>query len=218
MSWMKNVALAVGVAALLAGCKTTVETEVSLSDLLSSPTKQLPARLLVEVSGCASYEDSRQPSKSVLEVQQAIPGIFADAKYEECYRKEFSSFAQFSVPIFLDKDMDGKLASASHINLVSNEKGLLTVGVPEQIRTKIAAAQKRSPAKAFDLKFTIKITNDTGKDVPFTVVAAFIDQAPHVVSKLTSKPGGSFVVALSDVSAKAAIQNGEARVFLGRSE
>lgn len=213
-----KVALAVLCAAMAAGCKTTVETEVNLSDLLSSPTKQLAGNLLVEVPGCQSHEDSRQPSKILVDVQQAVPGIFSDAKYEECYRKGFESFARFSMPIFLDKDVDGKLASPSHVNLVSNGQGLLSVSVPESVKAKLASAQKKSPVGKLDLKFAIKVKNDTGKEFPFSALAVFVDQNPHVFSNLTSKPGGSFLVTLSDVSAKAAVENGDAMVLLNKSK
>lgn len=213
-----KIALAVLCSILVAGCKTTVETEVSLSDLLNSPTKQLGGNLLVEVPACQSHEDSRQPSKLLLDIQQAVPGIFSDAKYEECYRKGFDSFARFSLPIFLDKDMDGKLASASHINLISNEKGLLAVGVPDSIKAKIKHAQKKSAVGKLDLQFVIKVNNDTGKDVPFSALAVFIDQSPHVFSRLTTKAGGSFLVTLSDVSAKAAVEDGNAMVLLHKSQ
>ncbi|MNK70365.1 hypothetical protein D3C87_897830 [compost metagenome] len=217
---MKRITVATLVisAAMLAGCKTTVETEVNLSDLLNSSTKQLAGNLLVEVPGCQSHEDSRQPSKLLLDVQQAVPGIFSDAKYEECYRKGFDSFARFSLPIFLDKDMDGKLASASHINLISNEKELLSVRVPESIKTKINNAQKKSPVGKLDMKFAIKVKNDTGKELPFSAVAVFIDQGPHVLSNLTTKAGKSFLVTLSDVSAKAAVDSGNAMVLMHKSQ
>lgn len=201
-----KVALAVLCATLLAGCKTTVETEVNVSDLLSSPSKQLAGNLLVEVPACQSHEDSRQPSKMLVDVQQAVPGIFSDAKFEECYRKGFDSFARFSVPIFLDKELDGKWASDSHINLVSNEKRLLSVGIPDAIKAKINNAQKKSPVGKLDLKFAIKVKNDTAKELAFSAVAVFIDQSPSVFSNLTSKPNGSFLVTLSDVSAKSAVE------------
>lgn len=211
-------ALAVLFAATVAGCKTTVETEVSLTDLLSSPTKQLAGNLLVEVPACQSHEDSRQPSKVLVDVQQAVPGIFSDAKFEECYSKGFDSFARFSMPVFLDKDEDGKLASPSHINIVSNERGLLSVSVPEEIKKKIGSAQKKSPIGKLDLKFAIRVKNDTGKEFPFSAVAVFIDNSPFVFSNLTAKANGSFLVTLSDVSAKAAIENGDAMVLLHKSK
>lgn len=209
-----KVALAALCAVLMAGCKTTVETEVSLTDLLSSPTKQLAGNLLVEVPACQGHEDSRQPSKILVDVQQAVPGIFSDAKYEECYRKGFDSLARFSLPIFLDKDMDGKLASNSHINLISNEKGLLSVGIPDAIKAKINSAQKKSPVGKLDLKFAIKVKNDTGKEFPFSAIAVFIDNAPYVFSELTSNANGTFLVTLSDVSAKSALERSEAIVLL----
>ncbi|CAM4408790.1 hypothetical protein [Bordetella pseudohinzii] len=174
--------------------------------------------LLVEVPACQSHEDSRQPSKILVDVQQAVPGIFSDAKYEECYRKGFDSFARFSLPIFLDKDRDGKLASNSHINLVSNETGLLSVSVPDAIKARIKSAQKKSPVGALDLKFAIKVKNDTGKEFPFSAVAVFVDQEPYVFANLTSKPNGSFLVTLSDVSAKSAVENGDAMVLMHRSK
>lgn len=213
-----KIALVVLCAAMVAGCKTTVETEVSLTDLLNSPTKQLAGNLLVEVPACQSHEDSRQPSKILVDVQQTVPGIFADAKFEECYRQGFDSFARFSLPIFLDKDMDGKLASNSHINLISNERGLLSVGVPNAIKEKINSAQKKSPVGKLDLKFAIKVKNDTGKAFPLAAVAVFIDQVPVVFSNLTSKANGSFLVTLSDVSAKSAVENGDAMVLLHKSK
>lgn len=209
----RKIAVVAMATALLAGCKTTVETEVGLSDLLTAPTKQLAGNLLVEVPACESHEDSRRPSDVLVDVQQAVPGIFSDAKYAECYRKGFNSFARFSLPIFLDKDRDNKLASESHVNLVSNDEGLLSVSVPKSVKAKLAAAQKKSPVGALDLSFAIKVRNDTGKDFSFSAIGVFVDQKPHVFSTLTAKAGGTFVVVLSDVSAKAAVENGYAMVL-----
>ena len=74
-----KLAMLVLTAAVLAGCKTTVETEVKVSDLLDATSKQIAGNLLVEVPACQSHEDSRQPSKLLEDVQQAVPGIFSDA-------------------------------------------------------------------------------------------------------------------------------------------
>lgn len=214
MSRMKRIAVLACVAALISGCKTTVETAVSLSDLLTAPSKQLPGNLYVEVPSCQSHEDSRLPSTSVQDVQKAMPDIFSDAKYQECFRKGFDSYVRFSVPIFLDKDLDGKPASPSHINLISNEKALLRVSVPDQVKARIINAQKRSPVGGLDLKFVIRVKNDTGKDFAFTALAAYIDRTPHVFNSLTVKRGGEFVITLSDVSARSALDKGEALVLL----
>jgi hypothetical protein len=208
-----KLAMLVLTAALLAGCKTTVETEVKVSDLLDATSKQIAGNLLVEVPACQSHEDSRQPSKILVDVQQAVPGIFSDAKYEECFRKGFDSYARFSMPIVLTKGSDGKLASQSHINLVSNERQLLSVSVPESIKAKIESTQKKSPVGKLDLNFEIKVKNDTGEALPFAAIAVFVDKQPVVYGVLTVKPGQSFVVALSDVSAKGAVQFGNSLVL-----
>lgn len=214
MSRIKTVAALAMAATLLAGCKTSVLAEINLSDLLSSPTKQVPGSLYVEVPSCHNHEDSRQISTSVLEAREAMRGVFSDAKYIECFSKGFESFARFSMPIYLDKDMDGKSASDSHINLTSNEKGLLSVNVPNPVRARITNAQKRLQVGSLDMQFSIKIKNDIGKDYHFTVMSAYVDQAPNIFETLTSKPGGSFVITLSDVSARSAMQYGMARVLL----
>ena len=205
-----KLAMLVLTAALLAGCKTTVETEVKVSDLLDATSKQIAGNLLVEVPACQSHEDSRQPSKILVDIQQAVPGIFSDAKYEECFRKGFDSYARFSMPIVLTKGSEKTLASQSHVNLVANELDLLSVSVPQAIKAKINSTQKKSPVGKLDLKFQIKVKNDTDKAVPFVAVAVFINELPAVYMDLIVDPGRSFLVTLSDVSAKAAVENGHA--------
>ncbi|WP_157471905.1 DUF7424 family protein [Desulfuromonas sp. DDH964] len=88
---MKKISLIIITVLALSGCKATVETEVSLKDILESKTKTITGDLFVEVAGCNDYKDSRQPSSSLVKVQQTIPSIFPDAKYVECFRKEFDS-------------------------------------------------------------------------------------------------------------------------------
>lgn len=204
---------ALGACLLVVGCKTTVETEVNISDLLSSPTKQLPGSLIVEVPACQDYQDSRQPSSTLVEVQKMVPAIFKDAAFSECYRQQFNSFARFDVPLVLDKDKDGKLASQDHINIVSNDANLLAVAVPAKIKAGLENAAKRGPGSSFDMSVNIKVNNDTGADFNFTAIAAFVDGQPQVFGNLTSKPNGSFTVTLSDVSVQTAV-NGQAMVLL----
>lgn len=207
---------ALGACLLVVGCKTTVETEVNISDLLSSPTKQLPGSLIVEVPACQDYQDSRQPSSTLVEVQKMVPTIFKDATFTECYRQQFNSFAAFDVPLVLDKDKDGKLASEDHINILSNDSSLLAVAVPDKIKDGLENASKRGPSSALDMNVTIKVVNDTGSDFDFSVISAFIDEQPHVFGNLTSKANGSFTVRLSDVSVQSAL-GGDAMVLRSRN-
>jgi len=212
---MKIILSMLAITALLTGCKATIESEVSLKDILESKTKAISGDLYVEVAGCNSYEDSRKPSNSVIETQQIIPSIFADAKYIECFSKQFDSFAHFNIPVVLDKDKDGKLASESHVNIISNNESLLTVGIPQSIKKNMERIKANSfGANSFDLKVNIKIINDTGKEFPFKVIASYVEGQPYVYEELTSKGDGAFVVTLSDVSVSSALENGTAMVLL----
>lgn len=199
---------------LLAGCKTTVETEVSVSDLLTSGTKTIPGNLYVEVAACNDHEDSRKPSSTLIKTQEIVPTVFPEAKYEECYRQKFDSFARFIVPIVLDKDQDGKLASENHVNIVSNKDNLLSVAVPEVIKSNLDKAKHQGPGTAFKMNVSIKVNNDSGQDFPFTVMASYVDDQPQVFSNLTAPAGSSFVVRLSDVSVSSALDNGSTRVLI----
>jgi len=212
---MKKISLIIITVLALSGCKATVETEVSLKDILESKTKTIAGDLFVEVAGCNDYKDSRQPSSSLVKVQQTIPSIFPDAKYVECFRKEFDSYARFSIPVFLDKDKDGKLASESHLNIISNADSLLMVGIPQNIKANMERVKNNSfGTSAFDLKVNIKVNNDTGKEFPFKVIAAYVENQPYVYGDLTSKGNGSFTVTLSDVSVSSALENGTAMVLI----
>ena len=213
---MKFILPMMATAILVTGCKVKMETEVSLSDLLESQSKAINGDVFVEVPTCNSYEDSRKPSSSVVEAQQSIPSVLADAEYVECFSKNFDSFAHFSIPVVLDKDPDGKFASGFHINIASDSELLLIVGIPQAIKTNMERVQSNSfGANSIDLEMNIIVHNDTGKDFSFDVLSAFIDGQPHVYSgPLTARNNSSFVLTLSDVSVSRALEFGTANVLL----
>ncbi len=191
---------------LLTGCKASLEAQVNLSDLLSSKTKDITGDLYLEVTTCSSYKDSRQESSSLIKAKNTVPHVFLGAKYIECFRKEFESFAHFQLPIKLDKDHDGKLASDSQLNIISNSKELLTVGIPRLINKKIENVKNESyTTKDLELVFQIKVVNDTGRDHPFVVFSSYLNGSPYTYGNSNSKAGSSFVVKLSDVSVDQAI-------------
>ena len=199
----------------LGGCKAKVETELSLNDILESETKTISSDLLVEVAACNSYEDSRQPSNSVIKSRENVPKIFAGATFVECFTKKFDAFAHFTIPVVLDKDKDGKLASESHLNIVSNSDVLLAVSIPRSIKANLERAKEASfGMDTLDLEIDIRINNDTGRDLPFKVFAAYVNGLPHVFSELTSKNMGSFTLTLSDVSVSSALDDGQALVLI----
>lgn len=210
---MKRFLPAFAILIALSGCKAVVETQVSLKDILESKSKEINGSLYVEVAACNSYEDSRKPSNSVVEAQETIPGIFKDAEYVECFSKNFDSFAHFRIPVALDKEKDGKLASESLINIISDSETVLAVGIPRSLKARIEKAKSDSfGAGSLDLKVNIKIKNDTGKKEAFRVLAAYVDGKPYIDGKFSSKD--TFLVTLSDVSVSSALEDGTATVLL----
>lgn len=204
----------VAMSLMLVGCKTSIETEVSLTDLLQGPTKVIPSSIQIEVAACNDYQDSRKPSSSLVDVQKSIPDIFKDAEYVECFRQKMDSFAKFTVPVYLDKDRDGKLASEDHLVLLSSNNTLLAVSVPEQVRVRFDNANKKMMGVSLDMSVAIKVTNDTGGDFRLSALSTFIDGQPVIYQNLTVPKDAKFTLRLSDVSVQAALAGSDARVLL----
>lgn len=203
MRRMRIAALAAAVLAL-AGCKTTVNSEIAVSELQGGQSKELPGDLYVEVASCNDFEDSRKPSKTLLDVQQKIPGVFPTAVYKECFRQKMDSYAHFSMPLFLDLDKDGKLGAEQTINVISNDTAMLGLAVPDALQKQIASA-KKDALGSLDLSVLVKVTNDTKEEFRFVVGAAYIDDHPVTDRVLVAPAGASFVVRLSDVAVDAAV-------------
>lgn len=203
MRRMRIAALAAAVLAL-AGCKTTVNSEIAVSELQGGQSKELPGDLYVEVASCNDFEDSCKPSKTLLDVQQKIPGVFPTAVYKECFRQKMDSYAHFSMPLFLDLDKDGKLGSEQTINVISNDTAMLGLAVPDALQKQIASA-KKDALGSLDLSVLVKVTNDTKEEFRFVVGAAYIDDHPVTDRVLVAPAGASFVVRLSDVAVDAAV-------------
>ena len=89
---------------LFTGCDSVVFTQVKMSELLNNEEKTLNGLISIEIPSCNDYEDSRLPSKGLVNMQTNIPLILPDAKYKECYTKKFKSYADFTVPIKLSKN------------------------------------------------------------------------------------------------------------------
>ncbi len=87
---MKNIFLIIITSLLFSGCKATVETEVSLKDMLESKTKNINGDLYVEVATCNSHEDSRKPSSSVIEARKTIPGILVTQNILNAFQKNLT--------------------------------------------------------------------------------------------------------------------------------
>jgi hypothetical protein len=196
----------------LAACKTTIETQVNLSDILGTDPRTLVGDLYFEVSACDNYEDSRKPSDSLLRAQDEVPVVFPDAKYVECFTQRFDSFAHFKTEVALVKDAQALVPD--RINLVAiNPDALLALGIPEGMRNRLNRMREDN-LTSLELETIIHVKNDTGQDFPFRVLAAYINDEPAVYGIMTSKPDREkFTLKLSDVSIDAALKYGVAQVL-----
>jgi|GEM_PF-645681 len=191
---------------VLSGCDATIETQVSIKDILESKSKFIAGDLYVEVSSCHDYKDSRKPSESLLKTQNIIPTVFKDAKYIECFSKEFDSLAHFSIPIALDKTLDEKMVSNEHINVLSNDTTLLGIGIPQLLKSNIENAKSSGSGK-LNLKVNFEMHNDTNTKFKFGVLASYVNNKPYVHNFLTIDSGETFKFTLSDVSVSKALED-----------
>lgn len=198
---------------LLAGCKTTVQTQVKLTELLQGEAKAIPSTLTIEVASCNDYQDSRKPSSSLLDVQKHIPAVFKDAEYVECFRQKMDSLAKFNVPVYLSKDEEGIPASNDHLSLVSNKSILLAITVPEAMKTRLGQTRKEMMGMSLDMNVLVEVTNDTGTEFPLGAIATFIDDQPVVYQNLNVPKDAKFTLRLSDVSVQTALAGAYARVL-----
>ncbi len=191
----------------LAACNANLETDIKISALLDETTETLDGRLTMEVAACQDYKDSRKPSSSLIQMQQNIPGILEGAKFTECYSKNFKSYAEFLVPISLDKVEDQKLPSDTNFVILANNAPYTTFVIPKQLIQRIENAKKSNPlASSVDLKVSFNITNDTDNDIPFRAYASYIDGAPHIAQSMNFPAGASVKILLSDVSVDIALE------------
>ncbi|MBS9423490.1 hypothetical protein EAE90_07130 [Photorhabdus caribbeanensis] len=183
----------------LAGCKTELSTSVSVNQLLSEQVKTVTSDLLVEVSACGDYKDSRQPSKSLLDAQEKVPTIFANAEYVECFRQNMDSFAHFKVPV----SVGNSSVTGKGIHLYGSGADILVISVPKEMKKKINQVDSSMASKT---KISINIKNDTDKVLKMTGLSAFLnDKEPMVISNFSLKVGSEIKLTLSNVSVASAL-------------
>ncbi|MDX7989238.1 hypothetical protein FE392_18310 [Xenorhabdus sp. 12] len=213
---MKKWLVAAASVLVLSGCKVDVETKVNTDDLTSAEHKLVQGNINVEVSSCTNYEDSRQESKDLIKLKQQIPTIFADAKYVECYRKNFDSYAHFTIPVAVGVFPDnGQLGNKAEVYILSQKKAYAGAVIQKNVLAKIKKAQKDMMGK-LDIRMSVILekgskpvptlislgtymTNAKNKDVP--LVANGVNLAKEMKFRL------------SDVS-NSALSNGEYVPFL----
>lgn len=198
---MKKLFIATLCALALSACKTEIEKDVSLNALLNEPMKTETALLNVEISSCDSHEDSRKPSDSLIQIQQKIPAVFSQAKYKECYKKKFDSFASFEIPIGVGIAPE-KADFENEINIYSHGDRKLNVRTDQKLAKRIRDFVKSEHISNLEMIVSLNVVNDTDKEQVFSVLSSYVDEIPvSYIPKFTMKAGDKFNFRLSNVSA-----------------
>lgn len=182
----------------LAACQTDLQVQLPLSDMLSPKGQQLDAVLLVEIPGCVSYEDSRQPSSSLVEAMETVPQVFEGAELTDCFRQNFDSYAEFHLPIELTDSFE---PHDSMIRLVHNEDVSLGVTVPPRMVSEMRRIETESYGMtSFDLGLSIELVNDLESSFVAGALSSYVDGRPVLADGFPLVPGMSASLRLSDVS------------------
>ncbi|EKO8777167.1 hypothetical protein PTN23_004458 [Salmonella enterica] len=189
----------------LSGCKIDMGASIPLSGLLGSELKTGSADLYVEVPACNSYEDSRQPSKGLVDAKNEIAKIIPESEFKECFQKKFNSFASFSVPIAYGPANKVTDTTSQIRVLRDTEKNFAYVVFGQKLKQKLDQARKKpSIAGGFspsDVSLSLNLTNDTDKKITASFVGVYIGQDPVIVENDIEIGAGKVVpLTLSNVT------------------
>lgn len=189
----------------LSGCKIEMGAKIPLSGLLGSEIKTGSADLYVEVPGCNSYEDSRQPSKSLIDAKNEVAQVIPDSEFKECFKKKFNSYASFSVPIAYGPS-DKVTDSTSQIRVLRNtENNFAYVSFGQKLKQSLDQAKKKpsisggfSPS---DVSISLNLENDTDKTITASFAGIYVGQDPVIMANGIEIGAGKVVpLTLSNVT------------------
>lgn len=201
--------------ALATGCKTYLATNVASSDLTNPGLKNHSSDFYIEVASCNSYEDSRQPSKSLTDVQKSVPDIFPNSKYIECFTKQTNSFAHFSIPVLVGKIKTEADIKPDDITIFSYDKNDLILGlhIPDNLKLRLAAFNKNNQLNTISpesIYIAFNVTNDSKNNISTYSPESFINGFPSSSDDISLPPGSTTEFRLSNLDA--------ARAFLTRDQ
>lgn len=200
----------------LAGCKTQMRADIPLSVLLDPEVDSVPGTVRLEVLSCNDYEDSRQPSDSLVKAKEILPTIFPGAEFSECYSQNMTSWAEFSIDLPIDRDNDSEaFASNDAFNITTTENLPLGVAAPPALIERMEQARKSEMMMPnFDYSISFNVINDTDAVFPVTVLSAWVGDTPLTFQGIDIPQGDEFTLRLSDVAIDRAIYNGEVSVLI----
>ena len=205
---MKKLLISLMSVVLLSGCKVELAPTVNLSDINSDTAKTIQSKLIVEVTSCTDYKDSRNESSSLIEAKKGITDVFSDAKYVECYRENMDSKALFEIPITVGgKEFTGDIQLAN-----ADFGGGLVIKMSPSLKTKIDKASKAGMSK-IQSSVTVKLKNDTSSNVDIVAHSVYLNDKPVTISTYTLLAGKENTFKLSDVSVSSAFDNGVSIIY-----
>ncbi|MBO5567068.1 MAG: hypothetical protein J5934_07615 [Succinivibrio sp.] len=185
---------------LLTGCRTELEVNTSYSELTTKALHTKTALASIEVASCSSPEDSRIPSDSLTEMQKLIPNVFKGAKFKECYTRKMNSFASFNIPVGIGK-IDSGSSLDNDLNIISQEDGAILAQANEDFYRRFRQFLKEQLVDDLDMKISVTINNDSGKDIKLNCYSVYVDKTPCPLGSTVVKSKSDAVFVLSDVSA-----------------
>lgn len=205
---MKKLLISLMSVVLLSGCKVELAPTVNLSDINSDTAKTIQSKLIVEVTSCTDYKDSRNESSSLIEAKKGITDVFSDAKYVECYRENMDSKALFEIPITVGgKEFTGDIQLAN-----ADFGGGLVIKMSPSLKTKIDKASKAGMSK-IQSSVTVKLKNDTSSNVDIVAHSVYLNDKPVTISTYTLLAGKENTFKLSDVSVSSAFDKGVSIIY-----
>ncbi len=199
----------------LSGCKTEFGVEVPLSQLLDPAVTQIPGTVRFEIPGCDSYEDSRNPSSSLVKAQEQVPTIFPQAEFKSCYQQKLTSWAEFSLPVAIDRDGDAEtFVSTDTLSLTSDPRRLLGLAIPPAVLERIDKVQRENLGPTPEYEVRLQVINDLGRDVDTAVLASWLDDDPITFGSVNFAQGETRSLRLSNVLIDRAMQKGEATILV----
>lgn len=208
---MKKFRLAILTSALiLVGCKTEISATIPFSEMFSSGIKETSAELKIEVPACEDFEDSRKESDSLVRARDEIIKIMPTAKFTDCHKEKFESFATFSLPINFGQATIEEWEKVSNISLITpaapngqNELGSILY-IPNEIQKSIEKSQNdpfsMNKIEISNIKIRINFKNDIDKEVTAMIPSAFVNGEPSQTLEFTIGKAKTAEVLLSDVS------------------
>lgn len=199
---------------ILFGCKVDVSADVNISDLFNNQHKMVAADINFEVPSCNDFDDSRNDSKSLIELKNTMPSIFRDSKFVECYKSKFDSFAHFKIPVSVGSaDSPEKINDTDIILSSSKEnKVIASIYLNDGLIKRIKQYEKKSRTK-LDFNISITLHKDIKEPLLAKQLSVFVttvdgETRPVIASDINWASTNPIKFTLSDVAKASLFQNG----------